>query len=99
VSKRSLKQVLQEVDPNLTVISGHHRKGKSVNEQDWLASTGVICKQCGREVQQSRDGLCLPCWEKQEESKVEVRDKTGALNFFGDNILAQITHQSRKTKD
>ncbi len=97
--KRSLKQLFQEVDPDLKVIHGYHRKGRNMNEQEWLAATGIRCSDCGREVFKSRDGLCLECWEKQEDSKIEVRDKTGILNFLGDNsIIDQIVHKSRNNK-
>lgn len=96
--KDSLAKRLHEVDPDLTIIPGGHHHHHRVTEQDFLAATGVICSSCGKEVFQSRNGLCMACWEKQEDQKLELRDKTGITNWMPLDILKQITHQAKNTR-
>jgi len=91
MEKKTLKSILHAVDPALTVVPGGRRPHKST-AQDFIAATGVACKKCGKEVQRIRDGYCLPCWEEIQDSKIEIRDKTGMFNssLLGEGILAQI---------
>jgi len=93
MEKKSIKEILHKVDPDLNVVSGHRRQR---DEQNWLAATGPTCSVCHREYHQGRDGMCMKCWEEKKDNEVEVRDQTGAVSFFGDTILAQITHKARK---
>ncbi len=79
----------------MNVVTGHrHRAG----EVEWMAATGEICIVCGQEFQRGRDHMCMKCWEAVQNNKITVEDKTGMLDYFGENILQQITHKSKSTK-
>ncbi len=93
--KRSLRSLLNEVDPNLNVVTGHHHRP---TQQEWLAATGPVCSACKKEYLQGRDGMCLKCWEDKQDSTIQIDDRTGALEFFGDNILEKITHKSNNKR-
>jgi ribosomal protein L37E len=80
---KELRDRLHAVDPKLNIIPGYMHK------RDWDASTGVICSKCGLESFRSRDGMCYRCWEQTHE--YQVIDKTGCLEFLGDDILKDIT--------
>lgn len=84
---------LHQVDPDLKVVPGYVRR-HGATEQEWLASTGVTCSVCGKEVQRSRDGMCIPCWENRNE--FEIRDKAGVLKLLPESIIMSIVHPSRK---
>lgn len=94
MSRQEARRRLHEADPNLNIISGGHRHPGSKDESNWDKAAGVICSSCGREVFRARDGLCMPCWEKEHE--IEVRDQTGISNWLPMNIIHQITHPARK---
>lgn len=95
-----LRRRLKKADPDLTIVPGgiRHSKKKIDPEEEWVAATGVICAECGKESHRSREGLCMACWEKKMEDQVEVRDQVGFLNIFPRSILEQITHPARKPK-
>jgi hypothetical protein len=63
-----LSRLLNKVDPQLTIISPHHRHKKS----NWEAAHGLICSQCKREVYRQRGGLCLRCWEEANEFEIRL---------------------------
>lgn len=88
-----LARRLHQVDPDLKVVSGAaHRHGAT--PQDWLASTGIICSKCGREVFRALDGMCPACYEKTNE--FEIRDTAGALKLLPQTVISRIVHKSRK---
>ncbi|MBA7699622.1 hypothetical protein ES703_108321 [subsurface metagenome] len=92
-----LRRRLKAVDPNLTIIPGGVRRhARRTTEAEWEKAAGVICKSCGREVFRSRDGLCMSCWEK--ENEFEIRDKSGILNLLPKSVILDIVHPSRKEK-
>lgn len=92
-----LRRRLRVVDPNLKIIPGGSRRHQHrANKEDWENASGVICRNCNREVFRSRDGLCMSCWE--EENEIEVRDKSGITSWLPMDILKQITHPSRKNQ-
>jgi len=94
---RELQQRLKAVDPNLTIITGGVRRhARRAKEADWDNAAGVICRNCGREVFRSRQGLCFPCWEK--ENEFEIRDEAGILNLLPKSVIMSIVHPSRKEK-
>ena len=84
---------LHQVDPDLRVVSGSaHRRGAT--RQEWLASTGVTCANCGKEAFRSREGLCLPCWETKHE--FEIRDPSGVMTLLPESIIMAIARPARK---
>ena len=105
---RKLSEVLHSVDPDLKVIEGGRRrhqpkspKGETyyfrpstMSEADWNLAAGIVCSNCGHEVFQSRDGLCMSCWEKANE--YEVRDLSGALNLLPVSVIMEIARSARK---
>lgn len=97
MSSEELRGRLKAVDPNLNIIPGGVRRHTHrVSEQEWNKATGVNCRNCGREVFRSRDGLCLECWDK--ENEIEVRDKGGILGFLPKSVIMEIVHPSRKAE-
>lgn len=87
---------LHKVDPDLKVISGAaHRHGAS--QQDWMASTGITCSKCGKEVFRSVDGMCPSCYDSTHE--FEIRDKAGALKLLPQSIISRIVHKARKDSE
>jgi hypothetical protein len=97
VQRKTLRQVLHDVDPGLNIVSGGtRRKRPRVSDREWLASAGVICAICGKEAFQSREGLCMPCWEKREDGKVTIIDKTGLSEFIPLELLSSL---AKKAKD
>lgn len=90
-----LSRRLKAVDPDLKIIPGgtrgHTHKATKV---EWENCTGVVCRVCGREVFRSRDGLCMSCWEK--ENEFEIRDKTGVLSLLPKSVIMDIVHLSRR---
>ncbi|MDD4986057.1 MAG: hypothetical protein PHQ43_09750 [Dehalococcoidales bacterium] len=85
---------LHKVDPDLKIVPA--RPGVRMKKQDWLASTGVVCKECGQEVFRSRDGLCLSCWEKRNE--IEIRDPQGLLTLIPQSVIMSIVKKPRGEK-
>lgn len=84
---KELRDRLHQVDPDLRIVPGytHHR--------EWLASAGIICRSCGREVFRSKEGLCIPCYEQLHE--FEIIDTTGCLDFLPMSVLKEITRKPR----
>jgi hypothetical protein len=111
VEKKSLTQLFHEVDPDLNVIEGgrRHRQAEPREEEiytftptpmtdnDWMKAAGVVCSSCGQETFRSRDGMCMPCWEKANE--FEVRDRTGALNLLPATVIMEIARPARKGEE
>ncbi len=93
-----LRRRLHAVDPDLTIIPGGHRDHRKKANKNWIKAAGIMCGQCGREAFRSREGLCYPCWEAKEDSEIEVRDKTGILNWMPMSIIEQITHKNKKSQ-
>jgi len=96
---RKLAEVLHRVDPNLRIVEARPWPGKRrtrMTQADWEKAAGVICKNCGREVFRSRDGLCMGCWEKANE--FEIRDKEGILgsSFIPEDVIMAIVRPARK---
>ena len=91
---QELRRRLREADPNLIIVPRKFYSKRKMTEVDWEKSKGVICSKCGREVFRSRGGLCMSCWEK--ENEIEVRDTTGITSWLGMDIIKQITHQAKK---
>lgn len=105
---KTIKEILHEVDPNLTVVEGGSRKHRrhkkqgekyyfrssSLSDGDWDTAAGIVCNGCGQEVFRSRDGLCMPCWEKANE--FEVRDRAGVLEFLPASVIMEIARPVRK---
>jgi len=90
-----LTRRLKAVDPNLTIIPGGVRRHACrAKEADWVNAAGVICRSCKREVFRSRDGLCMSCWEN--ENEFEIRDKTGILSLLPKSVIMDIVHLSRR---
>lgn len=109
--RKRISEVLHSVDPHLTVVEGGRRykrqdtpagekyyfRPSAMSEADWNQAAGVVCSNCGQEVFQSRDGLCMPCWEKANE--YEVRDRAGALNLLPASIIMEIARPVRKNAE
>ena len=91
--RKSIRETLHKVDPRLKVIPGgvRHRR---VGQANWKKAAGVICSNCRREVFRSRDGLCIECWEK--ENEFEIRDKAGVLEFLPESVIMEIVHPAKK---
>ena len=91
-----LARRLKAVDPDLKIIpgGGGRRNHTPSSNSEWDKAAGVICRDCGREVFRSRDGLCMACWEQVHE--IEIRDRTGITNWLPMTIIEQITHSARK---
>ncbi len=95
MSPQELRRRLHSVDPDLKIIPpGRRFREKGMTKEDWDNAAGIVCRKCGKEVYRSRDGLCMPCWEA--ENEIEIRDTHGILNFFPQTILEQITHKAKK---
>ena len=106
--KKKLADILRAVDPNLNIIEGgtrfHRTEPKPATvytvpppqmpEDRWDRAAGVICKQCGREVYQSRDGLCMRCWEKANE--FEIRDTCGICEIMPLSTIMAIVHPAKR---
>jgi|GEM_PF-1800283 len=93
-TKKSLAQVLHEVDPGLMIVSGHsyHRKKGHSGPEDFDQARGISCSNCGREVFRAKGDLCLGCWEKSNE--FEIRDKTGAcLELLPLSVIMEIARK------
>ena len=54
---------------------------------------GVFCRSCQREVWRARDGLCLPCWER--ENEIEVRLPPGMDPACGP-VVMEIAQRRRE---
>ena len=107
---KRISEVLHSVDPDLKVIEGGRRRytpkppngetyyfrPATMSEADWNLAAGVVCSNCGHEVFQSRDGLCMPCWEKANE--YEVRDRSGALNLLPASVIMEIARPAKKAE-
>jgi len=90
-----LTRRLKVVDPDLKVVPGGVRRHiHKATKVEWENCAGVVCKNCGREVFRSRDGLCMSCWEKANE--FEIRDKTGVLSLLPKSVIMDIVHPSRR---
>lgn len=98
MARDRLRDRLKAVDPGLTVVPGGSRHRQHRGGKNWDRAAGVKCRLCGRESFRSRDGFCLPCWEGEQDRKVEVRDKTGITRWMPMSIIEQITHPARKDK-
>ncbi len=95
--RERLAEVLHRVDPHLRIVEARPWPGKrrtKMNRADWEKAAGVICKNCHRECFRSRDGLCMECWEKANE--FEIRDKTGLLAVFPEDVIMAIVRPARK---
>jgi len=90
-----LSRRLKAVDPDLKIIPGGVRRhSHRASNEDWGKASGIICRNCNREVFRSRDGLCMSCWEKANE--FEIRDKAGILSLLPKSVIMDIVHPSRK---
>lgn len=90
-----LARRLKAVDPALKIIpGGAHRHSHRAKNEDWEKAAGIICRDCNREVFKSRGGLCMSCWEK--ENEFEIRDKTGVLSLLPKSVIMDIVHPSRR---
>lgn len=90
-----LTRRLKAVDPDLKVVPGGvRRRTHRTTKVDWENCAGVVCKSCNREVFRSRDGLCMRCWEN--ENEFEIRDKTGVLSLLPKSVIMDIVHPSRR---
>lgn len=88
-----LARRLHQVDPTLKIVSPHH--GHRMSQKEWEKAAGDICKNCGKEYQRGREGLCYACWEKAHE--FEIRDPQGCLNFLPESLIMPIVHKSGET--
>lgn len=88
--RKTLRGVLRQVDPNLNIVPGgvFRHGGRRLTVQDWDNAAGIICRNCGREVFRSRDGLCLPCWEA--ENEFEFRDRIGVMGYLPQSVIMEI---------
>ena len=92
-----LRRRLKAVDPNLNIIPGGTRRhSRKVSDPDWDKAAGVVCSQCHTEVFRIRDGLCMACWEK--ENEFEIRDPEGVFSLLPKSVIMSIVHPSRKEK-
>jgi len=90
-----LSRRLKAVDPDLKVVPGGTRRHThKATKVEWENCAGVVCRVCGREVFRSRDGLCMSCWEK--ENEFEIRDKAGILSLLPKSVIMEIVHPSRR---
>lgn len=92
-----LADVLHRVDPNLHIVEARPWPGKKrtkMRQADWDKAAGINCSNCGCECWRSRDGLCMNCWEKANE--IEIRDKTGILSVFPEEIIMSIVRPAKK---
>lgn len=91
-----LAKRLHQVDPDLKIIPGgsYHRRLGHMRAKDWGRAAGVKCRNCGREVFRSKDGLCLECWDSANE--YEIRDRAGALEFLPMAVIKEIVHPAKK---
>ena len=65
-----------------------------LTEIEWLASTGPTCSECGKEFFKGRDGMCMPCWEKEHEFEYRVPEEFGSLIPM--SVIKDIVHKARK---
>jgi len=90
-----LTRRLKTVDPDLKIVPGGVRRHThKATKLEWENCAGIVCKDCGREVFRSRDGLCMSCWEK--ENEFEIRDKTGVLSLLPKSVIMDIVHLSKR---
>jgi len=95
--RERLAEVLHQVDPKLRIVEARLWPGKKrtkMNQADWEKAAGVKCGDCVREVFRTRDGLCMECWEK--ENEFEIRDKAGVLECLPENVIMEIVHPAKK---
>ena len=95
--RERLADVLHRVDPHLRVVEARpwpSKRRTRMNQADWEKAAGVKCGNCEREVFRIRDGLCIGCWEKANE--FEIRDKTGILSVFPEDIIMAIVRPAGK---
>lgn len=90
-----LSRRLKAVDPDLKIIPGGTRRHQyRATKEDWDNAAGVTCRNCNGEVFRSRDGLCMSCWDK--ENEFEIRDKAGILNLLPKSVIMSIVHPAKK---
>lgn len=95
--RERLTEVLHRVDPKLRIVEARPWPGKRrtrTSRADWEKAAGIICRNCGRECFRARDGLCMECWEK--ENEFEIRDKTGIMDVFPKDVIMAIVRPARK---
>ena len=95
--RERLAEVLHRVDPKLRIVEARSWPGKHhsrMNQADWDKAAGINCNNCGREAFRTRDGLCMDCWEK--ENEFEIRDKAGALEFLPESVIMEIVYPAKK---
>jgi len=78
-------RVLKEVDPNLNIISGNHRKHKARMDNghipmfvdEWNKAGGAICPRCKQEAVRFRpqDGVCIKCARMLNEQIVRKENR------------------------
>ena len=70
--KRSLSQVLHEVDPDLKIVRGHHHRSKNrTTDSDWEKAAGPVCPRCGRERFRFIEGICFQCAEAKDGEDID----------------------------
>jgi uncharacterized OB-fold protein len=94
--KKKLSEVLHAVDPDLRVVEARPwaKNRRRASQADWIKADGVHCGNCGKEVFKSHDGLCMNCWNN--ENEFEIRDKAGVLNMLPKEVIMLIVRPARK---
>jgi len=102
-------RVLKEVDPNLNIISGNHRKHKPrrynghrpMSVDEWEAATPPLCPTCGEETMRFIDGKCLRCARRVVERTERDMEKRATMSYYTKQLLEgkiNLTQMKKKKK-
>lgn len=66
--RKTLKEVLKEVDPNLNIIPSHRSHRRKTTNADWGKAAGEKCPTCGKETLRLFGDLkqCKQCFYKEK---------------------------------
>lgn len=79
-------RLLRQVDPDLKIVSGNHRKKKSASLEDWKNAGGASCPECGQETVRFLNGLCPTCARRVEEESEEQMEDRAMRNYYKDKL-------------
>ena len=88
-------RILKEVDLNLNIISGNHKKHKPrrynghrpMSVDEWEAATPLLCPICNEETMRFIDGKCPRCARHVVERTERDMEKRATMNYYTKQLL------------
>jgi len=92
--RKNLRQILNAVDPALTVLTRGRRRRKTT-QRDWEAAAGDTCPRCGQPALRFRpeDGVCISCARGLNEKEERDKKKKDRFQKFRKNHNARINRK------